>query len=114
MVQDDSPTSPKSVGTSSTWHVNRLRGSRTASRQSIGSEDSLTPSMISYLERADYWDQYDWPPREEQFACELAILEDSDQGESIDSIVHRFLDWLEEQYSLGSGSPVRRRKFGLK
>ena len=43
MVQDDSPTSPKSVGTSSTWLVNRLRGSGTPSRQSIGSEDSLTP-----------------------------------------------------------------------
>ena len=114
MVQYDSPTSPKSVGASSTWLVNRLRGSRTPSRQSIGSEDSLTPSMISYHERAEYWAQYDYPPREEQFACELVILEDSDQGESIDSSENRFLDMLEEQYSLGSGSSVRRRKFGLK
>ena len=126
-VQYDSPTSPDrksvqsitgwnplSVGTSSTWLINRLRGSRTPSRQSIGSEDSLTPSMISYLERAEYWGQYDYPPREEQFACELVVLEDSDPGESIDSSENRFLDWLEEAYSLGSGSSVRRRKFGLK
>ena len=70
--------------------------------------------MISYLERADYWDQYDWPPREERFACELADLEDTDRGETVGSSENSFLDWLEEAYSLGSGSSRRRRKFGLK
>ena len=113
-VQDGPPSSPKSVGSSSTWIINRLRGDQTPSRKSIGSEDSLTPSMISYLERADYWDQYDWPPREEQFACELADLQDTDQGETIGPSENGYLDWLEEQYSLGSGSSLRRRKFGPK
>ena len=111
-IKDD-PPSPKSIGSSSTWIINRLRGSRTPSRKSIGSEDSLTPSMISYLERAEYWDQYDWPTRGEQFECELADLDVPDRGETIDSSEAEWLSWLAEAYSLDSGSSRRRRKFGL-
>ena len=46
-------------------------------RDSIRSEDSLTPSMISYLERAEYWDQYDWPRGSEKFPCAYAELDDN-------------------------------------
>ena len=113
-IKDD-PPSPKSIGSDhSTWIINRLRGSRTPSRKSIGSEDSLTPSMVSYLERAEYWDQYDWPAREEQYECELADLVSTPRGETIDSSEAEWLSWLAEAYSLDSGSSRRRRKFGLK
>ena len=47
--------------------------------------------MISYLERAEYWDQYDYPPRSEKFACELVDLEEYDPGETVGSSEAEYL-----------------------
>ena len=84
-------------------------------RHSTCSEDSLTPSMVSYLERADYWDQYDWPRAAERFPCEYVDLDDHyEEGDTVGSSEAEWNSWLAEAYSLDSGSSRRRRKFGLK